>query len=188
MLNKNPDKIRDVFVEPVNSILCHNAFTKQAIIQEIIEQYASPVIYLDFDLLYAGYVESGMIKRRQNLDIFRFRKKDWQYVLEKILIRISREDCIVVVDSLNGFFSMFDEKDSGRYVSSCIMMMSSLVKKSTGKVFLTSMAKLRDGRWILDPTGRYLPENRSIPKFLLDDPKKVQILFEDNSVQRIADI
>ena len=37
-----------------------------------------PIIFVDMDLLYTGYIESGMIQKKNNVTIFHPNKIDWK--------------------------------------------------------------------------------------------------------------
>lgn len=186
MLNKNPDcandEIDNIFVDPINSILCQNAFAKETIIKKIIQHYSIPIIYLDFDLLYSGYMKAGIIKHEKNVIIFSPKRKDWSKILSKILIKISNENCVLVIDSLNSFFSIFDDKDDNRYTNACIMILASFVKNSSfskNKMFLTSIARPKNGRWTLFPIGtRPILENPLATKFFVDDTNQIKKVDE----------
>ena len=184
MLDKKPNKVKinEIFINSINSILCHNAFVKEVMIQKIIEEYNElPIIYLDFDLLHSGYTQAGMIKNYENVVVFTPTEENWNDVLKKVTIKISEKKCILVIDSLNGVFTIFNEKDSGRYANSCVMLLSSLVKNQNCKIFLTSIARLKSGedeRWVLWPTGRRVLENKSVSRFFVNTDQTEIIIRE----------
>lgn len=186
-MNKNPDevKLNSIFQASINSILCDDAFTKEVMIQKIIQEYTLPIIILDFDLLYSGYVKSAMIKNRENVIVFNPKNENWQQILKDVLIKVSKEKCILIIDSLNGFFAIFDQKDSGQYADSCMMILSSAVKNSGNKIFLGSIARFKENNgWILHPTGRRVLSNKSISKFFIT-AKEIQVLSTDNKIQKV---
>ena len=188
MLDKNPD-MASIFTNSVNSILCHSAFSKQVMIQKILGGCKDPIIYLDFDLLYSGYVQSGMIQERQDIAIFRPKREDWESILKKIIMRISgNENYTLIVDSLNGFFTLFDENDSGRYANSCMMLLASIIKNNTSKMFLNSVARLRENDgWVLS-IGRYVLENKAVSKFFVNDTGQIEVLSAENKIEKIITV
>ena len=69
------------------------------------------------------------------------------------------------------------------------MLLASLIKNNASKIFLSSIAKLRekDG-WILYPTGRHVLENKSITKFFINGSKQIEKLSEENETEIIIEI
>jgi len=188
-LDKNPeDALSESFPSSINSVLCDNAFTKESVIQKIVEMSAMPAVVLDFDLLYTGYAKSSMVAKPEGLRTYSPTRDEWESVLEEIILRVSGEPTLVIVDSLNGFFSVFDGKDSGRYANACMMMMSSCASASGGKVFLCSVARLKEGEgWILQPVGRRVLENALIAKFFASGRPEVSIeaISPENKTEKI---
>lgn len=188
-MDESPEgSLSDSFPNSINSVLCDSAFTKESVIQKIIERSAMPAVVLDFDLLYTGYAKSGMIAKAGGVKTYSPTRDEWESVLEEIILRVASEPTLVVVDSLNGFFSVFDGKDSGRYANACMMMMSSCASASGGKVFLCSVARLREGEgWILQPVGRRVLENALIAKFFASRKPEVSIeaISPENKTEKI---
>lgn len=191
MLVKNHnDELIENFPNSINSILCYNAFTKASIIQKF-SDIDTPTILLDFDLLFTGYIESGIISKNNDLTIYAPTKENWQDIFKKIIIKISSQKTVLIIDSLNGFFSIFDEKDSGRYANSCMIMFSSVIKSTNGKIFMCSIAKLKENEgWILHPTGRHVLENKSVDKFFVRKQEDIQVeaLSLENKTEKIFQI
>ena len=92
MLDKNPEitlddnlkKMYNEFKKNVpNLVLCSNSFHKIEFLNKLINSVENPIIFVDMDLLYSGYIESEMIQKRENLVIFQPNKVNW----EKKIIR-----------------------------------------------------------------------------------------------------
>ena len=135
VLDKNPEQILDddlICVENEfsnknpNIILCSEPFLKAEFLNELINSINYPVIFLDFDLLYSGYIVSEMIKKNDKVEIFHPSKEDWKKTISEIAKRISNEKNLVVIDSFNGFYNIFDEKESGRFINASLMLLTSL--------------------------------------------------------------
>jgi len=167
VLDKNPDQfskndfesIKKIIEENViNHIFCSEPFVKIAFLNQMILQYKIPIIYLDFDLLYSGYTISGSISPRENITIFQPTKVSWNEIIKKILVRISKERSLLIIDSLNGFYNLFDEGSNvGRLINSYIMLFASLAVMSNSKIVVNSMARIKDGKeWVLSLTGRQI--------------------------------
>jgi hypothetical protein len=144
--NKNP-----------NIILCSDPFLKTEFLKELIDSNDCPVIFLDFDLLYSGYIVSEMIKKNSSVDIYRPNKEDWKKSITEIAYRIANEKNLIVIDSFNGFYSIFDEKESGRFINASLMLLSSIGRESNSSVIITAMVRKNDSNeWILSPGGRHI--------------------------------
>jgi len=152
----------------LNSVLCKEPFVKAVFLNKLIEYTDLPIFYLDFDLLYSGYVNSNMLPKKVNVSLFSPSKNDWNYILKKILMMISNDKSIVIIDSLNGLYNLFDGKNIGRFVNTCIMLMVFVAKESGSSVLVTSLARKKDGEgWVLSPTGRRIVDSKIMTNFYL---------------------
>jgi hypothetical protein len=170
MLDKNPEQISDknlIYVikefsnKNPNIILCSEPFLKAEFLNELIDSINCPVIFLDFDLLYSGYIVSEMIKKNDKVKIYRPSKADLKKIISEIAKRISNEKFLVVIDSFNGFYNIFDEKESGRFINASLMLLASIGIESGSSVIITAMTRKNDsGEWILSPGGRHIIDSR----------------------------
>ena len=170
VLDKNPEQILDtelIYVKNEfsnknpNIILCSEPFLKAEFLNELIDSINCPVIFLDFDLLYSGYIVSEMIKKNDRIEIYRPNKIDWKKIISEIAKRISNEKFLVVIDSFNGFYNIFDEKESGRFINASLMLLSSIGREYGSSVIITAMVRKNDnGEWILSPGGRHIIDSK----------------------------
>ncbi|MEK6821983.1 MAG: hypothetical protein AABX67_02070 [Thermoproteota archaeon] len=170
MLDKNPEQISDknlIYVikefsnKNPNIILCSEPFLKAEFLNELIDSINCPVIFLDFDLLYSGYIVSEMIKKNDKVKIYRPSKADLKKIISEIAKRISNEKFLVVIDSFNGFYNIFDEKESGRFINASLMLLASIGIESGSSVIITAITRKNDsGEWILSPGGRHIIDSR----------------------------
>jgi hypothetical protein len=124
------------------------------------------------DLLYTGYVESGMIQKKNNVTIFHPDKVSWREKLLEIITKVSKEKFLVVIDSFNGVYNMFNDLESARFINSCIMLLSSIGKQTSSSVVIIAMArKKEDNEWILSPGGKQIIKSGKTGVFFL---KKIQ--------------
>ena len=148
--NKNP-----------NIILCSEPFLKAEFLNKLIDSINYPVIFLDFDLLYSGYIVSEMIKKNDKVEIYHPSKIDLKKIISEIAKKISDKKFLVVVDSFNGFYSIFDEKESGRFINTSLMLLASIGIKSGSSVVITAIARKNDSdEWILSPGGRHVIDSK----------------------------
>ncbi len=181
MLDKSPEQILDnnltyiknEFEKNVPSIvLCSEPFHKAEFLNRLINSVESSVIFIDMDLLYTGYVESGMIPKKDNVIIFHPNKESWREKLSEIISKISKEKFLVVIDSFNGVYSIFDELESARFVNSCIMLLAYVGRQTSSSVVITTMARKKENNeWILLPGGKQIIKSGKTGVYLL---KKIE--------------
>ena len=170
VLDKNPQQIldndlvhikKDFSTKNPNIVLCSEPFLKAKILIDLIDSVTFPVIFLDFDLLHSGYIGSEMIKKNENVEIYRPNKTDLKKIISEIAKKISNEKFLVIIDSLNGFYNIFDEKESGRFNNASLMLLSSIGRESDSLVIITAITRKNDdGDWILSPGGRHIIESK----------------------------
>jgi len=170
VLDKNPNWILDNDLVQLknefsdknpNIILCSKPFVKSEFLNRLIDSTTFPVIFLDFDLLYSGYVISGMIKKNENVKIIRSSRINLEKDLKEIIERISKEKVLVILDSFNGVYNMFDELESARFINATIMLLSSVARHTKSLIVATAMVIKNDsGEWILSPSGRHLIDSK----------------------------
>ena len=185
MLDKNPDQSSLIGVSEaknylnentLTAVLCKEPFAKAAFLCKLIDGSDIPVIYLDFDLLYSGYVKSEMISQSQNVSLFAPSKEDWNETLKKILLLISNQKSIVIIDSLNGLYNMLDGKDIGRLVNAYIMLLVFVAQESGSSVLFSSMVRKKDKEgWVLSPTGRRIVDTKMTKMYLKKNDSEVSI-------------
>ena len=189
MLDKNPEinlnddlkHIQNEFKKNVPSlVLCSNSFHKIEFLDKLIISIKNPIIFVDMDLLYSGYIESKMIKEKENLEIFRPNKIDWKERLSEIICKISEKEFFIIIDSFNGIYNLFDDLESARFVNSCIMLLSSLGKQSNSTIVITAMARKKDNNeWILSPGGKHIMKLPKSSVYLLkknENQLKIKII------------
>ena len=164
MLDKSPEIILDDNLEYIQSefkknipnlILSSNSFHKIEFLNKIISSTKNPIIFVDMDLLYSGYIESKIIQHKENLTIFQPSNLNWKEKLAEISNKISKKEFLIIIDSFNGIYNIFDDLESARFVNSCIMLLSSLGKQANSTIIITAMARKKENNeWILSPGGK----------------------------------
>ena len=192
MLDKNPEIILDDNLENIQNefrknvpslVLCSNSFHKIEFLNKLINSVENPIIFVDMDLLYSGYIESKMIQKRENLVIFQPNKQNWEKKLSEIITKGSGAEFLIIIDSFNGIYNLFDDLESARFVNSCIMLLSSLGKQSNSTIVITAMARKKDNNeWILSPGGKHILKlPKSSVYFLKKNKNKLKIRTIDQS-------
>ena len=181
MLDKSPEIILDDNLEYIQSefkknipnlILSSNSFHKIEFLNKIISSTKNPIIFVDMDLLYSGYIESKIIQHKENLTIFQPSNLNWKEKLAEISNKISKKEFLIIIDSFNGIYNIFDDLESARFVNSCIMLLSSLGKQSNSTIIITAMARKKENsEWILSPGGKKIMKTTQMGIYFL---KKIQ--------------
>ena len=181
VLDKNPEQILDNNLEHIQNefgqnipsiVLCSEPFHKAEFLNRLINSVENPIIYVDMDLLYTGYVESGMIQKKNNVIIFHPNKTSWKEKLSEIISKVSKEKFLVVIDSFNGVYNLFDDLESARFINSCIMLLSSIGRQTNSSVVITAMGRKReDDGWIISPGGKQIIKSGKTGVFFL---KKIE--------------
>jgi len=181
VLDKNPEQILDnnlihiqnEFRKNMPSIVLYSEpFHKAEFLYRLINSIKNPIIFIDMDLLYTGYVESGMIQKKDNVVIFHPNKVSWREKLSEIISKVSKEKFLVVVDSFNGVYNMFDDLESARFINSCIMLLSYVGRQTSSSVVITAMARKKENNeWILSPGGKQIIKSRRTGVYFL---KKIE--------------
>ena len=165
MLDKNPELVIDRDISEIknkfsritlNVVLCSNPFAKAYFLNKLIDSIDCKIIYLDFDLLYSGYVTAKLIKKNSKVTIYHLNKERWNEGLAHIIEQISKEKFLIIIDSLNSVNNLFEGKDSARFVNSSIMLLAACGRNAKSYLIAIAMARKKDGEWVLLPGGRHV--------------------------------
>lgn len=172
VLDKNPElDFTKIFESHTLNLIMHSdPFLKQNFLNKIILTTNYPVIYLDIDLLFSGYVTSKIITPNQGLTLFQPNRQKLLDIIKTILLEISEKKSMLIIDSLNGLFNLNHEnKDAGRLVNSYIMLFVSIAKNSNSKVIVSGMTRRKNNEeWVLSITGRHIFESKQITLIQLE--------------------
>ena len=155
----------------LNMIFYENSFTKTTFFVKILPKWNIPTFYLDFDLLYSGFAKSGQTPLSKNTTLLCPNTDSLHENLRSIIDKISKIKSLVIIDSLNGFFNLLeDRKDTGQIINSFIMLLASSAKNSNSIVVIESLSKLNnENEWVLYNTGRHVIENKYMTKIQLSE-------------------
>ena len=183
ILDNNLTYIQKEFEQNIPSIvLCSESFHKIEFLNRLINSVKDPIIFIDMDLLYTGYVESGMIPNKNNIIIFHLEKKSWGKKLTEIISKVSKEKFFVVIDSFNGVYNMFDDLEFTRFVNSCIMLLASIGKQTRCTVVVTTIARKKENdSWVLSPGGKQIIKSGKTGVYFL---KKIENDLVINTIKK----
>ena len=169
VLDNDLSLVQNEFGKNIPSIvLCSEPFYKAEFLNILINSVKIPVIFVDMDLLYTGYIESGLIQKNDNVTIFHPEKSDWKDKLSKIISNASKQKVLVVIDSFNGVYNMFDDLESARFINSCIMLLSSLGRETSSSVVISAMARKKDNNeWVISPGGKQIIKSEKTGVYFL---------------------
>ena len=192
LLSKNPEqvnsKIENILEQNLlNIIYYENSFAKAKFLTKTIEKWDIPTFYLDFDLLYSGYVKANMVPTLKNVTLLWPNSENLRDNLESVIEKISMTKSVVVIDSLNGFFNTLEDDDAGMLINSFIMMLASSAKNTKSIILVGSLSKLNEeNEFVLHSSGRHVIDNKHMEKIQLvesDGLLKINILNFDNSTK-----
>ena len=192
MLSKNPEqvnsKIENILEQNLlNIIYYENSFAKAKFLTKTIEKWDIPTFYLDFDLLYSGYVKANMVPTLKNVKLLWPNSENLRENLESVIEKISMTKSVVVIDSLNGFFNILEDDDAGMLINSFIMMLASSAKNTKSIILVGSLSKLNEeNEFVLHSSGRHVIDNKHMEKIQLVESNgllKINILNFDNSTK-----
>lgn len=182
------EKIRKTIFEwNFSSISFDDSISKTYFFHKLALMVDVPVVYLDFDLLYSGYLAANILPQNENLEVIS-PKENWKDVIVQTLDKISKSKHLVIVDSLNGFYSaLIDQKDSGRIINSTIMLLVSAAQKADSAVVIGSTAKFKkDDGWIIPGIGRHVIQIQKMNLLAVrkqNDTLQLVSVDNDNSVK-----
>jgi len=192
VLDKNPEQVLDNDLTYIQNefeqnnpsiVLCSESFHKAEFLNRLINGVKEPVIFVDFDLLYSGYIESGMIQKKKNVIIVCPNQTDWKEKLAEIITKASEKKFLVVIDSFNGVYNMFEDRESAIFVNSCIMLISSIGKHVGTSVIVTAMARKKEvNEWILSPGGKQIIKSGKTGVYFL---KKIDKTITITNIEKI---
>ena len=192
LLSKNPEqvnsKIENILEQNLlNIIYYENSFAKAKFLTKTIEKWDIPTFYLDFDLLYSGYVKANMVPALKNVKLLWPNSENLRENLESVIEKISMTKSVVVIDSLNGFFNILEDDDAGMLINSFIMMLASSAKNTKSIILVGSLSKLNEeNEFVLYSSGRHVIDNKHMEKIQLVESNgllKINILNFDNSTK-----
>ncbi len=177
-MDKSPEIVLDnnlIFIQNEfgqknpNILLCSEPFHKTEFLNRLIDSIEIPIIFVDMDLLYTGYLESKMIQKKKNVIIFCPNRTNWNEKLSEIITRVSKEKCLVIIDSFNGIYNLFDNLEYARSINSSIMLLSDIGNQTRSTIVITTMARKKDNdEWVLLPGGKHIIKSEKTGIYFLN--------------------
>ena len=193
LLEKNSEQIpinnvtiEDLEQNTLNIIFYEDSFVKTRFFTNTISEWSTPISYFDFDLLYSGYIKSGITSAVKNITLLCPDNDNLHKNIKSVMDNISKKKSLVIIDSLNGFFNLLEgKKDAGRIVNALLMLLVSAAKNTKSIIIVGSLSKQNDKKdWVLSNTGRHVIESDYMTKIQLiesHDRTVAKILKTNNS-------
>jgi hypothetical protein len=180
-----------IFEQNLSSITFDDSITKTYFFHKLGLVTDVPVIYVDFDLLYSGYLAANILPQNENVELYA-PKEDWRDIFAQLTDKISTKKHLVLIDSLNGFFATLSgSKDSGRIINSVLVLLASAAQKADSAVLFGSTAKLKEDGWVLPGIGRKIVQIQKMNFLALQQKNQTLNLVSlnsDNSVKLVIPI
>ena len=178
--------IEDLEQNTLNMIFYEDSFAKTRFFTNTISEWNTPISYFDFDLLYSGYIKSGITSAVKNITLLCPDNDNLHKNIKSVMDNISKKKSLVIIDSLNGFFNLLEgKKDAGRIVNALLMLLVSAAKNAKSIIIVGSLSKQNDKKdWVLSNTGRHVIESDYMTKIQLiesHDRTVAKILKTNNS-------
>lgn len=170
----------------INFILYSDPFLKAGFLSKLVQDTKNKILYLDLDLLYSGYVTSGILSSNKNTILLQPDNITLNNNLKEILAKASISKSIIIVDSINGLYNLLNrKKDIGKAVTSIIMLLASIAHTTNSYVIVSSMVRYKkEEGWILSPTGKRLIDTKNSKKILLEYAKDgIMVSKLDDSIK-----
>ena len=188
-MDQKKTTIRNVLEQnTANMIFYEDSFAKTSFFTNEISNWEIPIFYLDFDLQYTGFIKSGITKEMKNLTLFCPENDSLREGLKSIIANITNERSLIIIDSLNGLFNVFEgQNDIGRLVNSFLMLLVSAANHTKSTIMVGILSKLNEDRWVLYNTGRAVIDNKHFTKIQLTKKENntlATLLNSDNSSKK----
>ena len=154
----------------ISIVLYSKPHTKTKFLNDFINSYKIPVFYVDFDLLFSGYYESGLISKISNLEILHPNEENFVQIFSEIIKKSTLGTTITILDSLNGLHNVVTKMpDSGRLVNSLIMFVAHNLKFTNSKHIIPALSEKKENQWVLNPTKRQILEIENMNKIHIEE-------------------
>ena len=188
-MDQKKTTIRNVLEQnTANMIFYEDSFTKTSFFTREVSNCKVPIFYIDFDLQYTGFVKSGITQEMENLTLLCPENGSLREGLKSIIANITNERSLIIIDSLNGLFNVFEgQNDTGRLVNSFLMLLVSAANHTKSTIMVGILSKLNEDRWVLYNTGRAVIDNKHFTKIQLTKKENntlATLLNSDNSSKK----
>ena len=152
----------------LNSLLFMKPFSKLCFIYSTVSEFlrSGNVIYIDLDTTFTSYVRNGVFNFSEvnDLLIYTPSANEFEELLSDICSRINSDVALVIIDSLNSFYHLYDGVKGGslnHLLSSYVSLLLDHTSRLGSRLLITSMIRQRKTtEWILVPSNRRFIETK----------------------------
>ncbi len=152
----------------MNALLYSDPFSKICFTCSLVSGFLNQgkVVYVDLDTVFTSYVKNHIFDVDSgDLEIFLPSENEFERVLSDICSHLDGNTVLVVVDSLNSFYHLYDKVKVGslnRLLSVYISLLLSHTRRVGCGLLITSMIRhKKTTEWLLAPSSKRLIEAKS---------------------------
>ncbi len=152
----------------INAVLYNDAFAKVCFTCSVVSEFLRErrVVYIDLDTVFTSYVRNNVfIAERGDLEIFLPAQGELEPMLSDICSHLDAATGIVVVDSLNSFYHLYDGIRVGplnRLLSTYVSLLLNHTRRIGCTLVVTSMIRHKKLlEWKMAPSSKRLIEAKS---------------------------
>lgn len=152
----------------MNALLYNDAFSKICFTCSVVTEFMrkGKVVYMDLDTVFTSYVRNRVFDMDSgDLEIFLPSEDQFESMLSDVCSHLDADASLVVVDSLNSFYHLYDKIKIGslnHLLSAYISLLLNHTRRIGCKLLVTSMIRHKKaGEWILAPSSKRLIEAKS---------------------------
>ena len=80
----------------LNSVMCSDPYVKTAFFIKLVDLIDLPIVYLDFDLLYSGYLTAKIVPEYDKLQVFQPTRDNWNNLFRDVVASISKQKSLLI--------------------------------------------------------------------------------------------
>jgi len=152
----------------MNALLYNDPFSKVCFTCSVVSEFLkyNRVVYIDLDTVFTSYVRNNIFDADSgDLEIFLPSQNEFESILSDICSHLDAGTGLVVVDSLNSFYHLYDKIRIGslnRLLSAYISLLLNHTRRIGSKLLVTSMIRHKKAvEWVLAPSSKRLIEAKS---------------------------
>lgn len=152
----------------MNALLYNEPFSKSCFTCSVVSEFLkyNRVVYIDLDTVFTSYVRNGIFDVDSgDLEIFLPSQNEFESILSDICSHLDASTGLVVVDSLNSFYHLYDKIRVGslnRLLGAYISLLLNHTRRIGSRLLVTSMIRHKKAaEWILAPSSKRLIEAKS---------------------------
>jgi hypothetical protein len=149
----------------MNALLYNDPFSKICFTSSVVAEFLKQgrVVYIDLDTVFTSYIRNGIYDADSGtLEIFLPSENEFESMLSDICCHLDADVGLVVVDSVNSFYHLYDKIKIGslnRLLSAYMMLLLNHTRRAGCNLLLASMIRHKKAaQWILAPSSKRLIE------------------------------